>query len=361
MMSKEEILDFLLEKQGYLKEGAKRLASKLNCSEEIAAEALKEARQVVKEEQQAIEELIDEPTNYRRKWGKEGNWSYSFDGPSAETKEIKLLINELKGDLKKISPFSVEKKPSIQTDPVAIEISIPDFHFGKIDGNSIEEQANLFYNSIVELYTKVSNYEIEKFIVPIGNDLFNSEGMRSTTTKGTPQKDNSDWRHCYRVAWISIVKALNFLSTKATVDVIIVPGNHDFERTFYVGETLAAYYFNNNNVNITNNGEARNYYVYGKNLIGYTHGDKEKPYELPLIMATEVPMLFANTTYKCWHLGHLHKHMKDEYRGIEVEFLPSLCGSDEWHRQMGYSSKRRATAIIWNKEYGKEGSLQINK
>lgn len=363
-MDKDTIIEFLLEKPGYLKEGAARFASKMGISEELSLECLQEARRLVREEDDAIREVLgDEPKGYSKKWQTPGGeWRYSFKGDDVEKTEMfKELKKDLISDIKNLSPFISGKSASVSTDPVAIEISIPDFHFGKIDGNSIEKQAELFLNSINELYSKVSSYNIEKFILPVGNDLFNSEGFRYTTTAGTPQEDNSDWRVSYRIAWMSLVKAINFLSQKAPVDIIIVPGNHDQERCFYVGETLSAYYYNHSDVNVSNTGESRFYYSYGKNLIGYAHGKYEKSHELPLIMATEVPILFAHATYKSWHLGHFHKHTKDEYRGIEVEFLPSLCGVDEWHKIMGYSHKRRAMAFIWSKDRGKEGFVQINK
>jgi hypothetical protein len=358
-MNKDEIIDFLLEKKGFLKEGSQRLADKLGTDPETALAALREARKIVREEDNEINNLV-----LKSKWQTAGGeWRESYTTNKNKTSsEFKELKNELIKDIRNLSPLQVKTREKNTKDPVALEISIPDFHFGKIDGNSIQEQADIFVETVLELYDKSSGYDVERIVMPIGNDLFNSEGMRATTTKGTPQTDNSDWRVNYRIAWMSIVKSINYLAGKAPVDIIVVPGNHDFERTYYLGETLGAYYFNNNNVKVTNNGESRNYYVYGKNLIGYTHGDKEKPHELPLIMAVEQPLLFANTTTRCWHLGHIHKHMKDEYQGVEVEFLPSLCGADEWHRAMGYiGSKKRATAYIWNKETGKEGFLQVNR
>ena len=75
------------------------------------------------------------------------------------------------------------------------------------------------------------------------------------------------------------------------------------------------------------------YYEYGQNMLMFTHGDKEKPADMPLIMATEQPrcLLELSTASSC---GHLHKEMVNEYRGIKVRFLPSICPNDEWHKQM---------------------------
>ena len=81
---------------------------------------------------------------------------------------------------------------------------------------------------------------------------------------------------------------------------------------------------------------------------------------MPLIMATEQPEMFARTTSREAHCGHLHKEMVNEYRGIKVRFIPSICKNDDWHKMMGYEAKRTGQAHIWNKQRGYEGYLQTN-
>lgn len=275
-------------------------------------------------------------------------------------------IKELKSAL--IESIKTLKKPTInklarstsEKIPVAYEISLPDFHFGKFTGETIEQQKRLFLAAIEELMRKASGFAIDRIILPIGNDLLNSEGLRQATTRGTPQHDNCDWKESFRVAWTSVLEAINYLSQFAPVHVICVHGNHDYERSFYIGELLSAYYSNSEIVVVDNNYSSRKYYKYGNVILGYTHGDKEKPHELPLIMATEVPIEFASSKHRAWRLGHLHKHMHDEYRGVSVTFLPSLCGNDEWHNNMGYQSLRKAQGYVWNKNSGLEGYIQIN-
>ena len=61
-----------------------------------------------------------------------------------------------------------------------------------------------------------------------------------------------------------------------------------------------------------------------------------------------------------FYSGEVDKEMVNEYRGIKVRFLPSICPNDEWHKQMGYEAKRTGQAYIWNKQRGLEGYLQTN-
>ena len=62
--------------------------------------------------------------------------------------------------------------------------------------------------------------DIEKIILPIGNDGMNSEGLSRATTKGTPQFDSGDWRETFVGYCALMVKAVDYLAQYADVDVI---------------------------------------------------------------------------------------------------------------------------------------------
>jgi len=213
---------------------------------------------------------------------------------------------------------------------------------------------------VKDLMNKASGLNIERILLPVGNDGMNSEGYSRATTKGTSQHDSAGWQETFVGYCNLMVRAICFLTETAPVDVIIIQGNHDYERMFYSGEFLRAFFINDERVIVDNNYNSRKYYKYGTNMIMFTHGDKEKKAEMPLIMATEEPKMFAETTHREVHCGHLHKEMVNEYRGIKVRFIPSICGNDEWHKMMGYEAKRTGQAHIWNKLRGYEGYLQTN-
>tara|TARA_Y100001938_G_scaffold150985_1_gene244865 strand:+ start:3044 stop:4189 length:1146 start_codon:yes stop_codon:yes gene_type:complete len=284
---------------------------------------------------------------------------------SIVTKEGGQAIREVKDEffesLKSISPAVPKRLYDIKKEsPVVYEISLPDIHYGKRTDDTPEQAEANFLNSIYELHRRAEGLNIERFLLPIGNDGMNSEGMRKATTKGTPQDDSMDWQQSFVGYTKLVIKAINYLSQYAPVDVVVVQGNHDYERMFYAGEVLSAWYINDKNVTIDNSTEGRKYYEYGTNMIMFTHGDKEKAAEMPLIMATEQPVMFARTKFREVHCGHLHKEMVNEYRGIKVRFIPSICANDSWHKLMGYAASRCAQAYIWNKEKGCEGYLQVN-
>jgi hypothetical protein len=77
-------------------------------------------------------------------------------------------------------------------------------------------------------------------------------------------------------------------------------------------------------------------------------------------MATEEPLMFASSKFREAHCGHYHKEMVNEYRGVKVRFIPSICANDDWHKTMGYEALRAGQAYIWGYETGLEGFLQSN-
>jgi len=215
--------------------------------------------------------------------------------------------------------------------------------------------------AIIDLHRKADGLEIDRFLLPVGNDGLNSEGMSRATTKGTPQQDSMRWRQSFRGYWHLVTQAIEYLAQFAPVDVVVIQGNHDFERMFYVGEVLDALYHNNKNITIDNGLDSRKYYEYGINMIMFTHGDKEKAAELPLLIATEQPEMWSRAKVREVHCGHKHKEMLNEYMGTKVRFIPSICANDAWHKTQGYvGTLRCGQAFIWNKNRGLEGYLQTN-
>lgn len=375
-MTVNEIKDFLAEKAGYLKKSADVLSERLNCPIEDCETALYEARKLARnteDNDNDSDNVINEFEQFLDKNGisqsdvssvkfwqtvsGQQRFSVVTKGESMSVESIKQEIEQFAASY---SPSAPKKPRNPIIDPVAYEISLPDIHYGKLHNLNLTQVEDEYMMAVQDLVRKASGLEIERFILPIGNDGMNSEGMRGTTTKGTPQQDSGGWKDTFRGYWQLMTTAVNFLKKKAPVDIIVISGNHDYERMFYAGDVLAGWYRNDADVTVDNSYSSRKYYEYGKNMLMFTHGDKEKPADMPLIMATENPEMFARTSHREVHCGHLHKEMVNEYRGIKVRFIPSICPNDEWHKQMGYEAKRTGQAYIWNKFKGLEGYLQTN-
>lgn len=251
-----------------------------------------------------------------------------------------------------------------------MEINIFDLHLGKFawspeSGENYDNKiARARFFDALEYFVNMAHmFEIEEFIFPVGNDFFNSDKDYPfpSTTAGTPQESDLRWQKSFKIGREMIIQAINFLSAIARVKVVVIPGNHDFQKMFYLGDVLEAYYEKNENVTVDNSPKSRKYIKYGVNLIGFTHG---RPSDVPesrllLLMPQEVPQLWAETKYREWHCGDIHHKKRvsvkseEDHHGINIRYMRSLKGTDSWEYQKGYvGSIGGAEAYIWDKEHG---------
>ena len=266
-----------------------------------------------------------------------------------------------------------QREREIQVRDNLLELSLPDLHIGKQAWN--EESGENFdtkeamkrYNKAVDsLLSQVNLATVEKIILPIGNDMLNIDTKQYTTTAGTPQACDSRWQQMFRKAKKLLIENIDRLALIAPVEILVVPGNHDNQTMFYLGDSLLSWYRTSSLITVNNAPTQRKYYHYGVNLVGFTHGNEEKHAELPIIMATEKKELWAATQYREFHLGHFHKSksMKfvdvDEFPGCKVRIIPSLSGADAWHSAKGYMSMKAAEAFLYNRENGLIANYKFN-
>lgn len=281
------------------------------------------------------------------------------------------IIKEHYKMLKQTSPKVPKKMRTREVKDYMYEIAIADHHIAKMcwaeetnESYDIKIAKQLYLDAVYDLLFKVSHLKIDKIILPVGNDLFNSDGMGDMTTSGTPQDTDSRWTKVFRVVSETLIEVIDICSEVADVEILIVPGNHDRASCFYLGEFLDAWYRNNENVNIDNAPTLRKYYRYGKTLIGFTHGSEEKQADLPLIMAREMKEAWGKCNFYEVHIGHFHRKKLtkfiagDTFNGVTVRILDSLTATDAWHMSKGYvKGIRAATGIIYHKEDGYVGEF----
>lgn len=286
-----------------------------------------------------------------------------------KTSEIRLggMLEDLKNGVRQFS-LTKSEFPKLRTpkDGYMLEIEMPDLHIGKLtwgeesgEDSDIKIQIANAKSVAEELLSYAEKFPIEKILFPIGNDYYNVDNQFDTTTHGTPQQEDTRWRKTFRAGWQLAAEMINLCAQIAPVEVPIVGGNHDEERSFYLGEVLSGLYENTDRVSIDNSARLRKYVLYGKNLIGLTHGYHEKIKELKDIMAYEVPDLWAKSEFREWHTGD--KHHKEDYvhkthefsSGVVVRVLRSLTTADAWHYNKGFVGALKASeAFMWDKEKG---------
>lgn len=247
-----------------------------------------------------------------------------------------------------------------------LEIDLFDAHIEKLAWAestgydcSLEKTCEYYRKSILDILDLAKGFDIGQILFPIGNDFFNADDNKGRTTAGTQQEISAIWQRAYRAGQDLLVESIELLRQVAPVDVLVVTGNHDRQRMFYVGEALRLGYSKTDDVEVDNSAALRKYYTYGETLIGFTHGGNEAIANLPVIMLQEAREQSGRTRFHEWHLGHYHhrKEIKyvavDEKTGIVIRTLSGLTASDEWLYRKGFVGARRgAHGFVFHKEHG---------
>lgn len=245
-------------------------------------------------------------------------------------------------------------------------IPLADIHFGLMatlelsgeDYNTRIARKRVRY-VVDKILEKVEGKQIDRIIFLIGNDGINADNLNGTTTNGTPQDNQLNWFETIRQFTDLMVETIDKLIKVAPVLAFFVPSNHDLHSMFGICETLKAYYRNCLSVTICNEATQRKYFRFGKNMIGFSHDEKEK--NVAKIMAAEQPKIWGETKFKYFMISHLHHEIvKDDY-GVDIRRLPTISGRSYWTNKCGFvGTKKQGQAFIFNEDEGLTDLININ-
>ncbi len=246
-----------------------------------------------------------------------------------------------------------------------LEISILDLHLGKHcwaeevgEAYDLNIAQRIFHAALEDLLAKGAAMKPATILLPIGNDFFNVDTIAGTTTAGTPQDEDGRWQQSFIAGRKLMVQAIERCREVAPVEIVMVAGNHDTARLYYLGEVLAGWFRHCPDVRVDASPTQRKYFRWHHSLIGFTHGNNEPVASLPIIMATEQRAAWAQTLHHEWHLGHFHARQKKVFQavadqhGVIVRVIPSLCPGDAWHKARGYQGARAAEAFYFDPTAG---------
>ena len=248
-----------------------------------------------------------------------------------------------------------------------LELDIFDLHLGKLawaketgyQNYDLKIARRLFEEALETLIQRTASHSFSRVCLPVGNDFFQTDNLVSETTHGTRQDTEGRFHKTAHIGREMMVYAINRLRAIAPVDVVIAPGNHDQLSAWHLGDSLECWFHADPDVTVHNEPTLRKYIEHGKVMLMFTHGNRGKQLDYPLLMATEKPELWGRTKYREAHLGHLHKtQMRDslkvnENHGVRVRIISSLCAADAWHSEMTFvGNLRQAEAFVWNNVEG---------
>lgn len=304
-------------------------------------------------------------TNYWSKLLPNGKFTSSVFSKRKQPKDYTLQDFEkfLESYVPKfILPEKKKDNPGLET--IDIELSIADFHIGKktLEGETILDKKIQFINVVADLLTKVTNnYNIDTIVFPIGNDYFHTDNYQNNTTNGTPQDVLTGYDNEYEEGFNLLVGAIQLLNLNAkNIEIILVQGNHDRTKCFYLAHALEVFFKGNKKIKFKREHSTTKFTILGNTFIGYHHGNC-KIEELPLVFATnkDSSVAFGNALYRHIHTGDKHHYMAKEIKGVRIQQMPSLSGTDRWHLDNNYINNIRAGLVhLFHPIYGKIGEFE---
>jgi hypothetical protein len=297
---------------------------------------------------------------------------------------VREITNSFIEDAKAHAPVSylptiIAGPSSDLGEPCLFELSVFDAHLGMLAwaaevGESYDTKIAVaaYERAVDNLLLHTRNHPVERILYIVGNDFLHVDGpglarKGGATSAGTPQDIDSRTAKMFTTGRRALVAGIDKARTIAPVDVIVVPGNHDGDTMYKMGETLSAWYRNCADVDVRFSPMKRKFYGYGRNAFMFTHGEEYNRSgrdNLPLIFATECPAeiwVASEGGSREVHTGHNHINKEGKYlptsesnetRAIRTRSLPGLTATDSWHFEQGYKHRRAATALVYKREGG---------
>jgi hypothetical protein len=309
---------------------------------------------------------LDAAGNVTQEWRREH--------PSAEDLEALLQTLERRADRCAGPPVAVPLHHGDERDPQQLlEIVVADPHIGRYawrgdTGNSYDTPTAcaLVRDSIAQLAARAP--EAGRILLVVSGDFFHADN-RSAVTEASGHRLDVDtrWQQCIDAGRDALLDAIGDLAALCPVEVLMIPGNHDWHAVQWLARVLAAYYRRDSRVHVRSPAGARSYTRHGSCLLGHAHGDRIRPAAWAQLMAVEAAEHWGTTRHRCWHLGHIHRGRAtapvqvDEQAGVLVEYLPALCNADAWSYGQGLVGCRQAaTAHLWHAEHGRRAVFEVS-
>jgi hypothetical protein len=263
--------------------------------------------------------------------------------------QVKSIADDLFNEMKQYAPLYPTILRTQSKEPHLLVIDPADVHIGKLatafesgeDYNS-EIAVKRVLEGVQGILDKSSAWNIEKIALIIGNDILHIDTPHRTTTSGTPQDTDGMWYENFLKAKKLYVDVIEMLITIADVHVMYNPSNHDYTNGFFLADVIRTWFNNCKNITFDTSISHRKYMLYGKNLIGTTHGDGAKSQDLPLLMAVEAKNEWSASKHRYLYTHHVHHKSSKDYIGVTVESLRSPSGTDSWHHRKGYQHAPKA-------------------
>lgn len=279
---------------------------------------------------------------------------------------LKDEIAALKAKAEKYAP----KYPSIKItrpgDGNMLEINIADAHLGALiwgretngPDYDLKIAQSAWHDAVSTLIQRTGHCKFARVVLVLGNDQQDIDNRRGTTERGTLQDTDSRYpKICWASQDTSVWTIETLCAVAPVVDVITIPGNHDYQSTLSLGDYLYAWFRNVPQVRVNREPTKRKFVEHGTVMLMFEHGDNGKLDNYGRTMAAVQPAIWGRTKWHEAHTGDKHHRRLIEFPGYAVRILPSLRPVNAWSAENHFlGSIRAAEAFCWNEREGLIGT-----
>lgn len=270
----------------------------------------------------------------------------------------------------KVKPLPKIKAPTLTDNKLLTFYPLPDLHFGMlVDKDEVNHNIDYNLDKAKEWVETSFHYLVERsphshtcLIADLGDFLHAPNDANRTPIHGNildvDQKHSKIVRTSFEVMRRIIEEAL---SKHKLVYFYSVPGNHSEYVSIYLKEFLRAWFKDNKRFIINDTYKAQQYHIFGKNIIGLTHGHELKLEKASEVMVVDNEAIFSSTKYRYFHFGHHHQYKAFSTPLATIEVHNNMPPRDKWAESNGYRGNiGMSKAIVYHEDYGEISRFNFN-
>jgi hypothetical protein len=259
--------------------------------------------------------------------------------------------------------------PRVASPDLLLEWAIPDHHVGM---RSWAQETGADYDLAIasDLLTGGAELLAERVgpvaraVIVVLGDYYHVDLQTAQTERGGHVLDVDGRAHKRIDAGVAaLCSSIERIATIArTVEVVVIPGNHDTMSSVWLSRVLAAYYSHHidaKRISIRTDAAPHQVVHWGQVALLYGHGDKASMSKLARLFPAKWPKIWAASTHRRIRIGHWHTKACEEYPGVTAETLSSLVAPDAYAANGAYMSERLITATVWSARHGMRSRLEF--
>ena len=292
-----------------------------------------------------------------------GQWVKTSVDRQKQEELMRAAYEGMSADLKRVAPIA---KPQHCDAQLATQYTFTDSHVGMLawgQETGADWDLEIAERTLVGCFEQMMKGSPEAkvgVICQLGDFLHQDSIEALTPTSGHLLDSDGRFPKVVTTAIRILRRIVDMaLHKHEKVVVIMAEGNHDISSSIWLRVMFKALYENEPRVEVIDSPLPYYVYQHGKTMLAFHHGHLRKNDQLPLLFASQFPMVWGTTTKRYAHTGHRHHIEEKEHSGMLVVQHPTLASRDAYAARGGWISERQVRAISYHTEHGEVARTTI--